>query len=199
MDKHTDQQTAGETGAGEDQELELYVPVMILPVSAGRHYAAVILLAVLGFILLSIVLKTPPSALGAVFLTLLGAFALYMSYLVWTVGARSLHLTADELRDDTGRLLCLVKDIRSVERGALAFKPSNGFVIALKSGVQRGWAPGLWWAFGKQVGVGGVTSAGAGKAMGDVLAARVASLAAQQDAEALGAESVGTETLDSDR
>lgn len=166
---------------GDEPEMELFVPVMILPISPVRHYLAVIMLAVLGFLFLSIVIKTPPAAfLGTVFLIAVGAASLYISYLVWRISGRALHLTADELRDDQGQLLCLVKDIKTVERGALAFKPSSGFVIVLKTSVARGWAPGLWWKFGKRIGVGGVISAGAGKAMADVLAARVQTLALEQ-------------------
>jgi hypothetical protein len=165
----------------DDQELEMFVPVMILPLSWARHYLAMIMLAAMGFLFLSIVVKTPPAApLGIVFLIAVGALALYVSYLVWQVSGRSLHLTADELCDDQGQVLCLVKDIKTVERGALAFKPSGGFVVVLKTRVARGWAPGLWWKFGKRIGVGGVVSSGAGKAMADVLAARVQTLAHEE-------------------
>jgi hypothetical protein len=46
-------------------------------------------------------------------------------------------------------------------------------MIRLKTPASRVWAPGLWWRFGKRVGVGGVTPAGQGKAMADVIAARI--------------------------
>ena len=67
-------------------------------------------------------------------------------------------------------------EIARVERGTFAFKPSNGFVIRLNAPAARVWAPGLWWRFGKRLGVGGVTPAGQGKAMADVIAARIGGL-----------------------
>ncbi|WP_233270355.1 hypothetical protein [Chachezhania sediminis] len=82
-----------------------------------------------------------------------------------------LVLTETELRDSSGAVLARVADIVRVERGLLAFKPSNGFVITLSEPVGRVWKPGLWWRMGRRVGVGGVLPAGQSKAMADMLAA----------------------------
>jgi hypothetical protein len=159
-------------------ETELYAPVMELPASTARAYMAVMVLFIFGFLMVSVALKTPSiSGLSMMLFVLVGGVALYGAYAVWRVIGTSLRLTADELRDNEGRLVCLVKDVKSVESGTFAFKPSNGFMIVLKARTSSGWAPGLWWAFGTRIGVGGVTSSGAGKAMADVLAVRVASLA----------------------
>jgi hypothetical protein len=60
-----------------------------------------------------------------------------------------------------------IDQIRSVERGVFAFKPSNGFTIRLKSKAPAAWQPGLWWRAGRSVGVGGVTSSTPAKFMAE--------------------------------
>ena len=60
-------------------------------------------------------------------------------------------------------------NIASVDRGAFAFKPSNGFTVRLKSPAPRAWLPGLWWRLGRRVGVGGATPGKAARDMADVI------------------------------
>ena len=156
---------------GEDQ---LETRVFTLPATMGRRLSAVVILGALGAIHFWILLTTPPAALiGKLFLLGVGALALYGALRVWRATERDILLRPDEICEDGGRVLCRIEDIDHVQRGAFAFKPSNGFVIVLKEKAPRAWAPGLWWRMGRRIGVGGVTSAGAGKAMADVLAARI--------------------------
>ena len=82
----------------------------------------------------------------------------------------AIEFTADGLRESTGRVLCTFDDIEKVERGAFAFKPSNGLLVRLKTPADAAWAPGLWWRYGRKIGIGGVTSAGQSKAMSDMIA-----------------------------
>ena len=80
-----------------------------------------------------------------------------------------LVLTEQELVDTSGRLLTRIEDIHRVERGFLAFRPSHGFSLHLKTSQPRAWAPGLWWRFGRPIGVGGVISGAQGRVLlGDV-------------------------------
>jgi len=67
-----------------------------------------------------------------------------------------------------------VADIERVDRGVFAFKPSNGFLVRTREPSARAWRPGLWWRFGRRIGVGGVTSANQTKAMSEILAAMLA-------------------------
>lgn len=83
--------------------------------------------------------------------------------------AVSIELTAQGLRESTGRVLCAMEDIDKVERGAFAFKPSNGLLVRLTKPGDLVWAPGLWWRYGRKLGIGGVTSASQAKAMSDVI------------------------------
>jgi hypothetical protein len=150
------------------------VPSYRLSATAARRVAAVLILAVLGGLLLWILISTPPAAfLGKAFLLTAGGIALAAAYGLWKATAPDLLLTPENLREENGRVLCTIDQIEKVERGTFAFKPSNGFVIVLKDKAPRAWAPGLWWRFGRRIGVGGVTGAAASKAMADVLAARV--------------------------
>lgn len=150
--------------------------VFNLPATTARRMSAVVVLGALGLIHFWILLTTPPVAvIGKVFLLAVGVLVLYGAYRVWVSTSRDILLTPDELREEGGRVLCRIEDIDHVQRGAFAFKPSNGFVVVLKDTVprERAWAPGLWWRIGRRIGVGGVTSPGAGKAMADVLSARL--------------------------
>lgn len=165
----------GPTSPAEQFAASADARTLVLPAPVARRAVAVAVLCALGLIHLWIVITTPPAAIiGSLFLYAVGFGALYMAFRIWTATKSRLLLTDEDIREETGRVLCRVEDIERIERGAFAFKPSNGFVVVLKEKAPRGWAPGLWWRIGRRVGVGGVTSAGAGKAMADVVAARVA-------------------------
>lgn len=95
---------------------------------------------------------------------LLGMLALGAAALGWKMqDATRAHLvlTAQELRSSTGDVLARLDDIRRVERGMLAMKPSNGFALRLETKQPWAWHPGLWTRWGRRVYVGGVTLAGA--------------------------------------
>jgi hypothetical protein len=84
-----------------------------------------------------------------------------------------IELTETEIRTSNGEVLARMDEILAVDRGAFAFKPSNGFTLKLNTKKPRAWAPGLWWRFGRRVGVGGVTSAGQAKFMAEQIALRI--------------------------
>jgi len=144
-------------------------------VSAPRRYFGVGVLGALGLVLLWIVFKTPPATLPlTLFLGASGVVALWGATHMWRSAERALVLTTNALTDDQGLLLAKFDDIMRVERGMLAFKPSNGFVVTLKSKGKWAWSPGLYWRFGRKIGVGGVTAASQAKAMADILSMRLA-------------------------
>lgn len=88
-------------------------------------------------------------------------------------GARIL-LTDEGLSDSSGRIIAAFEEIQSVDRGALAFKPSNGFLLRIRVAHGRAWVPGLWWRLGRWVGIGGSTPSGAGKFMAEAIALKLA-------------------------
>lgn len=144
-----------------------------LDVSPPRNLLSVAVFAVLAFLLGSLALAVAGERLlSAAFFGSLALLSFYSAVRMWSARSISLILTDHELRSSTGQVLCRTEDITGVERGMLAFKPSGGFIIRLKSRQSRAWVPGIWWRLGRSVGVGGVTMAGQARAMADVLTAR---------------------------
>lgn len=91
------------------------------------------------------------------FMLLCGGGALAIAARSWRATQDHLVLTAETLELNTGEVICRIDEVQKVERGAFAFKPSNGFVVLLKreatAGQSRawrrastgGWGAGLGW------------------------------------------------------
>lgn len=107
-------------------------------------------------------------------LVLCGLGAIFGGWRMMQAGQLELELTETELRDSAGRLVAAVDNIKKVERGAFALKPSHGFLLHLEQPMDRAWYPGVWWRFGRRVAVGGILPSGQAKAMADMIAARQA-------------------------
>lgn len=145
--------------------------VLTVTPSIARRGFAIGVMTLLGALLLYIALVTPSrSLLATVVLFASGVVAVFGADALRRATSVSLVFDGTALRDSNGRVLALAEDILSVERGAFAFKPSNGFLLSLRSTGQRHWSPGLWWRLGRRLGVGGVTAAGETKAMAEAIA-----------------------------
>lgn len=145
-----------------------------LRASMLRRLFAYSMLFLLGVMSVMLALHEPPAFGWQVALVATGAACLLVAERLRRATLMGLVLTDEGLRDTQGTFLARIEDIASVERGSFAFKPSNGFVVLLKSSGPWGWAPGLYWRYGKRVGVGGVTPSGPAKVMADQIAMRVA-------------------------
>lgn len=143
--------------------------------SKARRVIAVAMISMLGVFLIYIAL-TPPdeSFAGRLILLGVGAAMLFLADRVWRATALGVVLTEAGLTDTEGRAICALDDVVKVERGAFAFKPSNGFMLRVKTPMPRAWAPGLWWRFGTRVGIGGVSNSSQAKAMADFIALKLA-------------------------
>jgi hypothetical protein len=106
-------------------------------------------------------------------LIVIGGLALWLAERMWRATALRLDLCAGGLCLSDGRVIAPIDQIVAVERGAFAFKPSNGFLIRMRETGPRAWAPGLWWRLGRRIGVGGVTSAPQTKAMAQMIEAMI--------------------------
>ncbi|SMX33370.1 hypothetical protein [Actibacterium lipolyticum] len=138
--------------------------------SAPRRLVGVSVLLLLGGLLIYLALARPHESLGwQVFLLIFGAIVLWVAETMRRATSHTLTLTEDGITASDGQLLARIEDIDTVVRGTFAMKPSHGFVLKLKSPMGRVWAPGLWWRFGRRVGVGGVTGAGQTKFMAEML------------------------------
>jgi hypothetical protein len=146
----------------------------IVGASTGRRVVACGVIYVLGVLLVYLAIAQPPSPVLMVIVLGLGLGALVLGDKLRRATRRQILMTADAISDSDGTILAMMDDIIGVDRGAFAFKPSNGFTLKLKTKQPRGWAPGLWWRFGRYVGVGGAVSAGQSKFMAEQIALRVA-------------------------
>ncbi len=107
----------------QSDENGVYARVYAAPM---RRLFAYAMLVSLGALLLWLVFTTPPTAGWAVVMGLIAVGALYLAERTRRATATVLELTAEELRDSSGRVLARVEDIEKIDRGVFAFKPSNG-------------------------------------------------------------------------
>ena len=138
--------------------------------SPMRRYLASGMMVALGIVLLQVAFSgwssSVPSYLA---LGLLGLGSLAVAWRMHRATSNSLHLRSDGIRSSDGTLIAEVDNISRVELGLFAFKPSNGFLIVLKTPMDRAWHPGLWWRLGRRIGIGGVTPRAEGKIMAERL------------------------------
>ena len=128
----------------------------------------------LGALCAWIALTTPPALPWQAFLLVMACGAAWLGERMRRATQVRIELTRDVLRDTEGETLARVDEIQAIDRGFLAFKPSNGFLVRTRTAGERTWRPGLWWRVGRRIGVGGVASAAEARAMADILAAILA-------------------------
>ena len=142
--------------------------------SAPRRWFGIGVMAALGGLLIYLGLSTSPSIGWQAFLILFGAAALWLAESTRKATEPAVVLTAEGLQSSNGEAIASVDQIARVERGTFAMKPSNGFLLRLKEPRPRRWQPGLWWAMGRRVGIGGVTPGSQSKVMAQMLEALLA-------------------------
>ncbi|MFK7745453.1 MAG: hypothetical protein AB8B47_10390 [Roseobacter sp.] len=142
--------------------------------SAGRRILGIGMLSFLAVLVIYVAITTPPSLGWQLFLIGLGAISLMIANAMRKSTRATLELTRTELRDDAGTVIVKIEDVSSIDRGAFAFKPSNGFLLRLDKPYDRAWQPGLWWRSASRVGVGGMTPMRSTKYMAEVIAIMIA-------------------------
>jgi len=146
-------------------------PIATLEASPPRRVLATGMLLTLGAMMLWFGLAEPGiGALWRLGLVTFGVAAGAAAMRFWRSTSVPLILRDDGLYDANGRLLCRIDDIIGVERGVFAFKPANGFLLRLDAPARRAWAPGMWWRFGRRLGIGGVTGAAQARYMAELIA-----------------------------
>lgn len=168
--------TAGRPGMAQQDQNEVLATVTV---SATRRWLALSMLGGLGVLLIYFAFATPPAnfALQA-FVIVLGGLSLALMMKMHAGTSGQIDLTRAGLRDSDGTLIAPIEAIQAVERGAFAFKPSNGFLVRLdlnatEEDLPRVWRPGLWWRLGRRIGVGGVTPGNQTKIMAELLQALI--------------------------
>ncbi|MCW8842555.1 MAG: hypothetical protein OQK00_03970 [Rhodobacteraceae bacterium] len=154
-----------------------------LRASAPRRWMGVAIMAALGGLLIYIALVTPPEVLAwQAFLLVLGGLSLWLAQATRRATELTLTLTEEGIVDSAGETVAQIGDIEGVSRGMFAMKPSNGFTLRLRRRDVGRWRPGLWWRFGKRVGIGGVTPGPQSKMMAQMIEALVAQRGPGHDA-----------------
>lgn len=138
--------------------------------SLGRRWFGALSLGALGVVLILAAFVQPPEIWWLKVLTpLLGILFIWQAQWNLRVTATGLYLTRQGLFDGHGTLICALYNMREVDRGVFAFKPSNGFLVRLAEPEPKGWAPGLYWRLGKRLGIGGATHPAQNKAMAEAI------------------------------
>jgi hypothetical protein len=146
---------------------------VVLTASAGRRVIGVGSVAGLGLILLYLALVQSPSLGWQVFMVGFGTGALWLAQRMWHATTLRLLLSPAGLTCSDGRVVAEMDEIIGVDRGAFAFKPSNGFMLKLSRKGPFAWEPGIWWRIGRRVGVGGVTPGTPAKVMAEMIQERI--------------------------
>ncbi len=148
--------------------------------STGRRVSGLAVLGALALAILGNALLAPGvPALQRLLLIVLGLLVCAMALALKRATERALVLTEAGLSDSAGTLLASMDQIEAVDRGTFAFKPSNGFLLRLRDKGPRRFLPGLYWQYGRRIGVGGVLRASETKQMADVIAIALADRAAR--------------------
>ncbi len=141
--------------------------------SPPRRWLGVGMLLFLGVLLIYVALATPPDPAWQVFLLVMGVGSLWVGDKMRRATEGWITLSDTALVTQAGEVIAHLDEIEKVERGMLAFKPSNGFMIKTTTPAPRRWEPGLWWRMGRRIGVGGVTPASQSKVMADLISAKL--------------------------
>ena len=136
----------------------------------GRRIFSILVLCICAVVIMnnafsntmhSMVLKLTLFGLGVAFL--------WQAQASFRFANAALILKHDGLYDDQDNLICSLSNIALVDRGWFSLKPSNGFLLRLHEPQSRKWLPGLYWRFGRRLGVGGALSPVQTKEMSDKL------------------------------
>lgn len=147
--------------------------ISTLSASAPRRVTAITVMAALALLAIYMGFSLP-AGLSQVGVLAFGILALFATVRLYQSSAQVIELTESELRIKGGDVLAEMSDVVKVERGAFAFKPSNGFLLVLKTPRPRRWSIGMFWVLGRKIGVGGVTGAPQSKGMAEAIATLIA-------------------------
>lgn len=134
--------------------------ILELDVSPFRRLVGAGLVAGSGAVLTWQAFSAPPNGLILqLIIWALAALLLLSGLRLYKETGLSVRLYSDRLEDSSGEIITPLAEIARTERGMLAFRPSNGFLLILKSEASPRWRMGLWWRAGLRAGVGGALSA----------------------------------------
>ncbi|MCY4445271.1 MAG: hypothetical protein OXC02_02250 [Rhodobacteraceae bacterium] len=113
---------------------------------------------------------------GSFILYFLALVTFFVCFKFYTTTGQSVLLFHNRVISSSGELLFEVQNIKSIDNGLFAFKPSNGALVHLHSSMPAIVRFGLWWRIGKRVGIGGCTSRAEVNVMVDLIRAKMTRL-----------------------
>ena len=138
--------------------------------SPFRRWVAVVITGGVGVVLIYLVASRPlGTPVETALVVAAGGVFLWIAFFIHKSTSQSVLPTTDGLFLEDGRVLAEITNIEKVDRGLMAFKPSNGFAVKLKTAGTKGWSPGIWWCAGRNMGIGGATSRDQARQMADTL------------------------------
>ena len=130
-----------------------------ISISRFRQKLTGVLLAGGGFLVLYVNVQSPSEGLAArILIPLFGLGMIWLAIRLVRAGSAVLVLQSDGIWTGGGEQLCALDDIEAVRRSMLEMKPTNGFALVLRNPARPRWQPGLYWALGKRIGIGGSTN-----------------------------------------
>ncbi len=144
-----------------------------LGIAPARQLVFLFALAALGILMIWQAIQSEAAIVSRALIVVLGLSLIFVADKIRRTPRISLLLTEEGLFQDNGEAVATWDQMVSIDRGALALKPSNGFTLLLVDKQPRAWVPGLWWRLGRRVGVGGTAYAGAAKFMAEQIALRL--------------------------
>ena len=157
-------------------------PICVISPSGPRRVFGIAMLAALGVMFIWVGFLTFKSnSVTAAVLGLLGIISFWCASVVASATSASILLIQKGLITSDKIIVAELDNIKEVERGLFALKPSSGFVIFLKKPMPLVWKPGLWWRFGRRIGIGGATTAAEGKIMAEAIQASLINRAKNAD------------------
>ena len=147
--------------------------IATLTASPPRRWTGTAMLGLLGVLLVYRAFSVP-FGVSQIVLILCGVGVIAAASRLYRATAQVIELTKTELRVKDGIVLTELSNIANVERGAFAFKPSNGFLVTTKQVGPRRWSPGMYWCFATRIGIGGATGAPQSKGLAETLSILIA-------------------------
>ncbi len=145
-----------------------------VPVAPARRGLGLVVLYGLGALLIYLIFDSFAGVGAAAIMLVMACACFWAAERMRAAAGVEVLLTADQIVTSTGLVLADLDNVLGVNRGALSVKPSTGFTLMTKTPQPRSWCPGVWWRFGRRVGIGGITGAGAAKFMAEQIALHVA-------------------------